>query len=368
MESIGEKLRGAREEKGYSIDQVARDTNIARRFIEALEHEEFSVFPGDTYVLGFLRNYSDYLGLDPDRVITLYKNLKIQEQPVPVEDLIKRKRKMPVGLIAVILLAVVVLAGGGYGIYYFLQQRALGPKEETVEEKEAEREPDYVLQEEIVERRFEEGQLIRLRLGETTADLSIAAVEETVRIEYGEESEEFLLGRERVLDLDGDGNDDIKLSVRDIDASAAAAVLRFDRSLYEAGGSGVDRQERELEGDAPAVGSTSLDARREKARTIIIEDSLEPFRVSIDFRGYCLIRYEKDGSVREERYFRKGETFRLNVNTELMIWVSNAGAFTARIAGEEVNLGGPGEVSVKLFRWEEDEESGRNRLIMLPVY
>jgi cytoskeleton protein RodZ len=368
MESIGEKLRGAREEKGYSIDQVARDTNIARRFIEALEHEEFSVFPGDTYVLGFLRNYSDYLGLDPDRVIILYKNLKIQEQPVPVEDLIKRKRKVPFGLIAVVLLAAAVLAGGGYGIYYFLQQRTLSPKEETVEKSEAEREPDYVLQEEIVERRFEEGQLIRIRLGETAADLSIAAVKETVRIAYGQESEELLLGRERVLDLDGDGNDDIKLSVRDIDASAAAAVLRFDRSLYEAGGASAEQQDGELDGETPSVGSTNLEARREKARTIIIEDSPEPFRVSIDFRGYCLIRYEKDGSIREERYFRKGETFRLDVNVKLMIWVSNAGAFTARIAGEEVSLGGPGEVSVKLIRWEKEEESGRNRLIMLPVY
>mgnify|MGYP006301884713 CR=1 FL=1 len=113
MESIGEKLRGAREEKGYSVDQVARDTNIARRFVEALEREDFSVFPGDPYVLGFLRNYADYLGLDPEKVVTLYKNLKIQEQPVPVDELIHRKKKLPLGIIALVLFGIALLGAGG---------------------------------------------------------------------------------------------------------------------------------------------------------------------------------------------------------------------------------------------------------------
>ncbi|MDZ7792716.1 MAG: helix-turn-helix domain-containing protein [Spirochaetia bacterium] len=92
MESIGEKLKTAREEKGYSTDQVARDTNIARRFILAMEQEDFSAFPGDTYLLGFLRNYSDYLGLDSERLVNLYRNMQIQEQPVPMEELLQGKK------------------------------------------------------------------------------------------------------------------------------------------------------------------------------------------------------------------------------------------------------------------------------------
>lgn len=46
MESIGEKLRLARERNNLTIDQIARDTHVAKRFLKALEDEDFSVFPG----------------------------------------------------------------------------------------------------------------------------------------------------------------------------------------------------------------------------------------------------------------------------------------------------------------------------------
>ena len=91
MESIGDKLRSQREQKGYSIEQIARDTNIAKRYLEALEVEDFTVFPGDPYLIGFLRNYSDYLGIDPEEMVSLYKNFQIQSQPVPMDELLVSK-------------------------------------------------------------------------------------------------------------------------------------------------------------------------------------------------------------------------------------------------------------------------------------
>ena len=84
MESLGNKLKTAREAKGLSYDTVSRDTNISSRYLEALEKEDFSGFPGEPYVLGFLRNYSEYLGLNPDELQSLYRSLKLQEQPIPV--------------------------------------------------------------------------------------------------------------------------------------------------------------------------------------------------------------------------------------------------------------------------------------------
>src|SRR6056297_1339980 len=137
MESIGEKLKTAREEKGYSPDQAARDTNIARRFILAMEQEDFSAFPGDTYLLGFLRNYADYLGLDSERMLTLYRNMKIQEQPVPMEELIQGKKRGPaLRLVALIVVIVAAVAGGGYGAYTWFSRDA-----SVAEEVEAQPEP-----------------------------------------------------------------------------------------------------------------------------------------------------------------------------------------------------------------------------------
>src|SRR6056297_420157 len=177
MESIGEKLKTAREEKGYSPDQVARDTNIARRFILAMEQEDFSAFPGDTYLLGFLRNYADYLGLDSERLVTLYRNMKIQEQPVPMEELIQGKKRSPgVGMIIGIVLGIAVLAGGGYGGYvYFTGETDDGKVVEEQGEPQNSQDVEdagerYEMDEEIVERRFREGQVLRLVLNDQRID------------------------------------------------------------------------------------------------------------------------------------------------------------------------------------------------------
>src|ERR1041385_5230140 len=62
---IGEALRSTRERKGLSIDQVAQETRISARFLEALEAETFEELPAPVYVRGFLRSYANFLHLDP---------------------------------------------------------------------------------------------------------------------------------------------------------------------------------------------------------------------------------------------------------------------------------------------------------------
>ena len=95
MESIGEKLRLARERNNLTIDQIARETHVAKRFLKALEDEDFATFPGETYALGFLRNYAEYLGLSPDELVGIYRNIKIQEQPLPMNELLETRPKVP---------------------------------------------------------------------------------------------------------------------------------------------------------------------------------------------------------------------------------------------------------------------------------
>ena len=397
MESIGEKLKTAREEKGYSPDQVARDTNIARRFILAMEQEEFSAFPGDTYLLGFLRNYADYLGLDSERLVTLYRNMKIQEQPVPMEELIQGKRRSPsIGLIAGIVIGVLVLAGGGYGAYtWFLRDTGTATLAEEQSEA-AEESVDtgssagdeaagerYEMAEEIVERRFREGQVLRLMLNGETVDIEVSDVGEEVILTtpYGSTSAD--LGRELLLDLTDDDQDDIRIIVQDIDIQGGTAVLRFDRGLGRTTTAGDEGAAAGAEstsagssaagaaGEAESIsdlGTTSVESRTQSPVTILSADQPEAFRLDVNFRGYSLVRYRRDGEVREQRYFNKDDTFRLNVDREVMLWISNAGSFQARIGGQEVDFGGPGEVATKLLRWERDEEAGQYQLRMLPVY
>ncbi len=70
MPGIGMTLRSARIQRGLTIEQVAQDTRISARFLEALEDEAFDELPAPVYVRGFLRSYSNYLRLDPMPLLT----------------------------------------------------------------------------------------------------------------------------------------------------------------------------------------------------------------------------------------------------------------------------------------------------------
>jgi cytoskeleton protein RodZ len=66
---IGERLRSARLARGLSLDDVEAGTRIRRRFLEALEREEFDELPGPVYVRGFLRIYGEFLGIPAEELL-----------------------------------------------------------------------------------------------------------------------------------------------------------------------------------------------------------------------------------------------------------------------------------------------------------
>ncbi len=71
MGELGELLRSTREAKGVSLEQAEEATRIRRRYLEALEAEDFEQMPAEVYVRGFLRNYALYLGLDLEEMLAL---------------------------------------------------------------------------------------------------------------------------------------------------------------------------------------------------------------------------------------------------------------------------------------------------------
>jgi cytoskeletal protein RodZ len=73
MSSLGPHLRGLREAKGMSLDDIARSTRVGRRHLEALESDTFSELPAPVFVKGFIRAYCEFLGCSPDKALDLYR-------------------------------------------------------------------------------------------------------------------------------------------------------------------------------------------------------------------------------------------------------------------------------------------------------
>ncbi|MDH4200134.1 MAG: helix-turn-helix domain-containing protein [Spirochaetia bacterium] len=87
QETVGQILKKNRLEKNYSIKDVADATKITGRHITAIEENNFDIFPGETYVLGFIRSYSNFLGIDPDQMIQIYRGNQMEELEPPLEEL-----------------------------------------------------------------------------------------------------------------------------------------------------------------------------------------------------------------------------------------------------------------------------------------
>ncbi|WP_066800455.1 helix-turn-helix domain-containing protein [Moraxella oblonga] len=72
-DGFGRRLVEARKARGYSVEKVAEELNILKRYIQAFEEENFSALPQFIYARGFLVNYAKFVGLDGEEIARLFE-------------------------------------------------------------------------------------------------------------------------------------------------------------------------------------------------------------------------------------------------------------------------------------------------------
>jgi cytoskeleton protein RodZ len=73
---LGEMLRQAREQAGYSQQDVAKELHLKLEIIQGMDDELLDELPEPAYVRGYLRSYARLIGLDPEVVLETYSKLK----------------------------------------------------------------------------------------------------------------------------------------------------------------------------------------------------------------------------------------------------------------------------------------------------
>jgi len=82
MTNLGTSFKKARESKGISLDDIAKQTRISTRFLSAIEKEEFNLLPGGIFNRGFVRSYAEALGIDADQAVAEYDRLLAAREPI----------------------------------------------------------------------------------------------------------------------------------------------------------------------------------------------------------------------------------------------------------------------------------------------
>jgi len=81
MTNFGANFKKARESKGLSLEQIAKNTRVSTRFLAAIENEEFHLLPGGIFNKGFVRAYAENVGLDVEQVVAEYERLVAVREP-----------------------------------------------------------------------------------------------------------------------------------------------------------------------------------------------------------------------------------------------------------------------------------------------
>ncbi len=114
---VGSELRAVREQLGWSVADLSGRLKIRQALLDAIEAGDLAALPAPAYAAGFIRNYAEVLGLDPEEILRRFraegmtppKEPKLNF-PEPVPD-----RAVPPGALALVAL---VIAVGGYFLWY----------------------------------------------------------------------------------------------------------------------------------------------------------------------------------------------------------------------------------------------------------
>lgn len=80
---VGDILRRTRVYYNLSLEQVSADLRIRIAQLDAIERSAHDELPGRVYAIGFIRNYAEYLGLDGEKIIALFKTQEGGRQSEP---------------------------------------------------------------------------------------------------------------------------------------------------------------------------------------------------------------------------------------------------------------------------------------------
>ncbi len=69
----GKVLRQLRESQGITLDDIAKKTNIPKLYLQAIEVDDASAFPGHFYFKSYLQQYAECIGLDPQQTWEAYQ-------------------------------------------------------------------------------------------------------------------------------------------------------------------------------------------------------------------------------------------------------------------------------------------------------
>ena len=132
-ETLGSFLKRHRQSLGKDLDEIAEKTRIHASTLRAIEEDNPKALPAEVFARGFVKNYAQYLGLDPSEALAWYieqnsgearPTEKINVQEVLAGEAMAEVQTFPLGRFIVFFIVVGLLFLAGYLVLSFLNSSA----------------------------------------------------------------------------------------------------------------------------------------------------------------------------------------------------------------------------------------------------
>ncbi|MGB9911439.1 MAG: helix-turn-helix domain-containing protein [Microgenomates group bacterium] len=122
MKTVGEIIKEARLKKKITLEEAEKETKIRKKFLLAIEKNDFSLFPSVVIASGFIKNYAQYLGVSPEKALAFFrrdfavsqKNFLTKEKTT-----FKKEKKIKFNLSFVLAILIIIFSVGFYLSYQY---------------------------------------------------------------------------------------------------------------------------------------------------------------------------------------------------------------------------------------------------------
>lgn len=135
---IGEILKEARERNHLSLDDIQEETKIQKRYLVAIEQEDYHALPGKFYARAFIKEYAQVVGIDPTEILQEFDEENIQTEDTMQYTRMERSKRPKVARGSSFLsflpsIIVIILVIGIIFVAWSLYQKALNTNDDNIE-------------------------------------------------------------------------------------------------------------------------------------------------------------------------------------------------------------------------------------------
>ncbi len=338
--SVGKIIEDKRKELGLTIEECSKKTRISRKFLEAIESDNYDAFPGEVYYIGFLRTYAQLLSLDANKLIHSYNKQKRIEEPAPLEELtkpLKREFKIPTlnkNSLPIILgiLVIIIVFVGVFLIFNMPKQekQEIAIKENKV--RQIKNENEFILNQRKIVKSFMPGSIIVIPDQDNYYKINILELDKNnnqVKISFSNLADTFIIKEKDIIQIDfnENNNPDLQLILNQI--SSNGIIFSIERLTS-------DRGDGILTTQKITIKSSDID----KTSAIKPESNLFPENISIIISatktGYVRIESDTEGMI--EKILNPGDSIKISGKNEIIVQLSNANYMSVNINNQQIQL------------------------------